>query len=333
MGTTIYVASTASADLKYNIHILLNSLKHLKQPDTIVHYFLFVPSVSIRDFQQYLTGIPDDTFHVAIMDIDWFVDKVHCPAATVFHYARCLFADVFLQLDKILYLDADTVIAREGIEDLWNIDLGDNYVAGCIDTIIQFAPFHNRDLHNTGVDEYINSGVMLMNLAQIRADRANEEMADWLMHWNERKDRLRCYVYDQTLINYLWHGHIKVIDMKFNCNTLAAWPAVVPYYQKYMASLGYATMSASAEDAVILHFFGMLRPWKESCRRLSTAQYPFHDEAIAYWDRLAALYGPGPQMPAADSEDIYPPMSVTVVKEDTGLSLTVQTPIWWTEGF
>lgn len=333
MGTTIYAASTASVDLMWHVYIVLNSFKQLKQPDTIVQYYLFVPSESIPDFQEYLTGIPDETFRVTIMDIDWFADRVNCPIGTPFHYARCLFADVFLQLDKILWLDVDLVFMNGGIEELWNMDLDTDYIAACLDPTIQYVPWYNRDLDNTGTDEYINSGVMLMNLAQIRADGANEEMADWVLHWIDRQDKLKDYVYDQTLINYLWQDRIKLVDTKFNNSVLAALPEAEQAYRQYIADQGYESPVDSVTKAVILHFCGLLKPWKHQFRCLPKSHYPFHDEAIAYWDKLAELYGPGPQMQIADSEGIYPPMTVTAVEEDTGLSLTVQAPTWWTEGF
>lgn len=325
MGTAIYAASTASADLMWHVYIVLNSFKHLKQPDTIVQYYLFVPSESIPDFQRYLTGIPDETFRVTIMDIDWFADRINCPIGTPFHYARCLFADVFLQLDKILWLDVDLVFSGEGIEEFWETDLDNNYIAACLDPTIQYVPWYDRDLYNTGTDEYINSGVMLMNLAQIRADGANEEMADWLMHWNERQDKLRCYVYDQSLINYLWQGRIKLVDTKFNNSVLAALPEAEKAYRQYIADQGYSSPEESVSSAVILHFCGLMKPWKQQFRQLDRARYPFRDEAVAAWDRLAELYGPVgySEPPSADADGNYPAITVTAVW-DAEPVLTVQ---------
>ena len=310
---TIHAASAASPDLMEHVYILLNSFKHLKQPDTIVQYYLFVPKASIPEFQRYLTGIPDKTFHVMLMDIEWFVDKVRCPTGTTFHYARCLFADVFLRLDKIIWLDVDLVFAGKGIEEFWEIDLEDNYIAACLDPTIQYVQWYDRDLYNTGTDEYINSGVMLMNLAQMRMEGANEEMADWLMHWNERQDKLRCYVYDQSLINFLWQGRIKLVDTKFNNSVLAALPEAEEAYRRYIADQGYNSPEESVSQAVILHFCGLLKPWKQQYRQMDRSRYPFRNEAVYQWDRLSALYGPPAMVepPPADENGNYPAITVT----------------------
>ena len=321
---TIHAASAASPDLIEHVYILLNSFKHLKQPATVVQYYLFVPKASIPEFQRYLTGIPDETFHVMLMDIEWFIDKVRCPTGTTFHYARCLFADVFLRLDKIIWLDVDLVFAGEGIEEFWEIDLEDNYIAACLDPTIQYVQWYDRDLYNTGTDEYINSGVMLMNLAQMRLEGANEEMADWLLHWMERQDKLRCYVYDQSLINFLWQGRIKLVDTKFNNSVLAALPEAEEAYRRYIADQGYNSPEESVSQAVILHFCGLLKPWKQQFRQLDKSRYPFRDEAIYQWDRLADLYGPPARVepPPADENGNYPAITVTAEwPSDGALSL------------
>ena len=321
---TIHAASAASPDLMEHVYILLNSFKHLKQPDTVVQYYLFVPKASIPEFQRYLTGIPDETFHVMLMDIEWFIDKVRCPTGTTFHYARCLFADVFLRLDKIIWLDVDLVFSGEGIEEFWEIDLEDNYIAACLDPTIQYVQWYDRDLYNTGTDEYINSGVMLMNLSQMRLEGANEEMADWLLHWMERQDKLRCYVYDQSLINFLWQGRIKLVDTKFNNSVLAALPEAEEAYRRYIADQGYNSPEESVSQAVILHFCGLLKPWKQQCRQLDRSRYPFRDEAIYQWDRLSALYGPPAMVepPLADENGNYPAITVTAEwSPDGALSL------------
>lgn len=326
MGTTIYAASTASADLMWHVYIVLNSFKHLKQPDTIVQYYLFVPSESIQDFQEYLTGIPDETFRVTIMDIDWFKDKVHCPIGTPFHYARCLFADVFLQLDRILWLDTDLIFQKEGIEELWNIDMGSDYfIAACIDPTWQYCPSFSQELSNIGTDAYINTGVMLMNLTQIRAEEANVEIADWVMNWNDRQDKLRCNVFDQTLINYLWQGRIKLVNTKFNNSVLAALPEAEQAYRQYIADQGYSSLEESVSSAVILHFCGLMKPWKQQFRQLDRSRYPFRDEAVAAWDRLAELYGPVDYSEplSADADGNYPAITVTAVW-DAGPVLIVQ---------
>ena len=43
---------------------------------------------------------------------------------------RVVFSKIFPSLDKILTIDNDTIV-KSNISELWDMDLGDNYFAGC----------------------------------------------------------------------------------------------------------------------------------------------------------------------------------------------------------
>lgn len=76
-----------------------------------------------------------------------------------------LYADEIPQLpDKILYLDADVIIRRD-LTDLYQQDLVDTEFIGVLDYWGRFF-FHN--LHEHKVFDYVNSGVLLLNLQEIR---------------------------------------------------------------------------------------------------------------------------------------------------------------------
>lgn len=76
-----------------------------------------------------------------------------------------LFADEIPQLpNKILYLDAD-VIVRRSLVDFYQQDLTGTELVGVLDYWGRFF-FHN--LHEHKVFDYVNSGVLLLNLPEIR---------------------------------------------------------------------------------------------------------------------------------------------------------------------
>ena len=76
-----------------------------------------------------------------------------------------LFADEIPQLpNKILYLDAD-VIVRRSLVNFYQQDLTGTELVGVLDYWGRFF-FHN--LHEHKVFDYVNSGVLLLNLPEIR---------------------------------------------------------------------------------------------------------------------------------------------------------------------
>ena len=76
-----------------------------------------------------------------------------------------------INLDKIIYLDCDSIIA-DSLEDLDNIDISDYYIAGVQDTVTNFFKTSiglNKD------DRYINAGMLVINLKKWREDKIEEK--------------------------------------------------------------------------------------------------------------------------------------------------------------
>jgi len=71
------------------------------------------------------------------------------------------------EIDKILYLDIDTLLIGP-IDELWNIDISNSYCAGAKE------PKKETDF------SYINTGVLLMNLKKIREDKKDDEWIELL---------------------------------------------------------------------------------------------------------------------------------------------------------
>jgi lipopolysaccharide biosynthesis glycosyltransferase len=313
---TVLIASTATADRKDKVWILLNSLKQNKQPGTLIQYYLFVPSEELKEFQTYLTGLPSEDFKVLILDADWFADKVDTIGTVRDHlyYAKCLFPQVFLNQDKLLFLDVDIVCVGPGIEDLWNTDIEGYWVGAVIDPTWQYCPYFKHDPQNTGTDHYFNAGVMLMNFKQMREDGKDKEFAEWCLHWDQSK--LVCHCFDQTLCNYLLKDKTKLLPFKYNNSVLATLGIAQDSYRYYLNQCGYVEPLDSLQHAVLLHFCGSKKPWDAKALACGTDEYPYKEEAVELWQQLVRKYGP-----ETDDED--------GIQEDFGLTLSVQTPAWY----
>lgn len=143
---------------------------------------------------------------------------------------RLLLPELLREADVCLYLDSDTLIVGD-ITALWQTDLTDTYVAGVFDDI---APVREHTVADEipGIDTYINSGVLLMNLALMRERNIQRELL---------KDVKKYLVVDQDLLNVCCYGHIRLLSPEYNC---------IP--------------GVYAETPRILHFLlrDYLRPWK-----------------------------------------------------------------------
>lgn len=110
---------------------------------------------------------------------------------------RIALAQMLPHEDKLLWLDSDTIVDGD-ISELFALDMTGYYFAGC----------REFDKCNESFS-YINTGVLMMNLAKIREDRIDTRMINVL---NTQK-----LVYpDQDVINMLAQWHILFIDSKYN---------------------------------------------------------------------------------------------------------------------
>lgn len=97
-------------------------------------------------------------------------NKLRCDYFTLTIYMRLFIADMFKEYDKAIYIDSDIVVPGE-ISELYNIDLEDNIIGACNDLSIMEVPELVNYIENAvGINknEYINSGVLLMNLKKMR---------------------------------------------------------------------------------------------------------------------------------------------------------------------
>ena len=102
-----------------------------------------------------------------------YIDPRYTEAASL----RLLLPELLPELDRILYLDCD-IIVRQDLAKLWETtELADNYLAGVYEAAIEGQAERFRAL---GCDpaKYFNSGFLLMNLAQMRAEKVSEKLLE-----------------------------------------------------------------------------------------------------------------------------------------------------------
>lgn len=129
---------------------------------------------------------------------------------------RLAIPDIITSVNKIIYLDCDTIVNLD-IKELWDIDLEGKSLAGVIDIACEriklFSDWHVRIRFAGGrVDSYINSGVIVMNLAKFRE---HGKFFDVVFEWLMSHSHLPIFP-DQDALNSIFLGDIKLLDGKFN---------------------------------------------------------------------------------------------------------------------
>ena len=153
-------------------------------------------------------------------------------------YFRLFIAAMFPQYDKGIYIDSDVVLCKD-IAQLFDIELGDNFLGACHDlSIADIPPFVAYTEKAVGVkkEEYINSGVLLMNLKKLREVKFEEHFLSLLSTYH-----FDSVAPDQDYINAICNGHIHYLD--------ASWD-VMPNDAKPLH-----------EDPSLVHYNLFSKPW------------------------------------------------------------------------
>lgn len=109
--------------------------------------------------------------------------------------------------DKLLHIDADTIVSGD-LRELYDMDMGNSYITGAIDI---HADHYNlkKPLGLKEKDSYVNAGVLLMNLSQIRQDKLQDK-------WIREANTTRYSAHDQCILNKTCKGKINLMNNKFN---------------------------------------------------------------------------------------------------------------------
>lgn len=168
--------------------------------------------------------------------------KLTIPYISSETYYRYLIADMLPGTDKILYIDADTVVNGD-IGPVYDMEIGENYMAGVPDLFIsdiKYKPeikFDNNEL-------YVNAGVLLMNLEKIRDDNLGGRLFDTTAALG---DKIKFQ--DQDIINIVCRGKICEIDSIYN-----------------YTSHNIRREKEKFRRAVIIHYTGENKPWLETSK-------------------------------------------------------------------
>jgi lipopolysaccharide biosynthesis glycosyltransferase len=218
---------------------------------------------------------------------------------TIDTYYRFFIPKILPELEKIIYIDGDTVIAGDILE-LWNENL-DGKIAGVVKDV-QLGNFKERlELFGFNDWHYFNAGVLLLKLKEFEKLYSLEELPKIIDNLFTKFRYNKVYWYaDQEVLNYLLNGeeYTKYLNVKYNllehdfdnysnytsfgqgCNSLREW-------------------NNANEYPTIIHYVGSKKPWhlnNDIMRALHWRLYykykaltpfydPFDEKRIAEYER------------------------------------------------
>lgn len=173
-------------------------------------------------------------------------------------YYRLKLASLLPQHDKCIYLDGD-IIVNEDLSDLYRNDIASHYIAGVHAPAYTYpkdwVSKHKKETGIPNFDNYINAGVLLLNLKKIRNDHLEEKMINLVA--------CRYSSQDQDILNKVCYGKIKILPFKYNVMT--------KYIKKEKDKLivskldrnvfGSTEVDIGLDNPCIIHYADKNKPW------------------------------------------------------------------------
>lgn len=188
----------ASKKYNYNIHVLNIGLK--------------------EENKNLVKRLEDKGFKIFFDDISSTFEEIKSKLRNIYHFSLATYYRLFIetlypQYDKVLYLDCDICVNGD-VSKLYNNSLKGYKLAGVTDQFVGMVPEFREYVSTVlGVEaeDYINAGIILMNLAEFRKAKIQDTFIDLINTYN-----FDSVAPDQDYLNYLCRGKIKYLKNGWN---------------------------------------------------------------------------------------------------------------------
>lgn len=186
-------------------------------------------------------------------------------------FARLFVENMKKSIDRILYIDCDTII-NGSLKELWNINI-DNYYIGAIQDSIQ--SFKMKIIGLNKEFRYINSGVLLINLKKWKEENLKEEFIKCMKKYKGKVPH-----HDQGVLNIVCSNKILYLHPKYNLMPEMLCMTAKQLKKLYRIKEFYTEeeLREGRKNPIIIHYITKWynRPWYKSCT------HPLKEKYIQY---------------------------------------------------
>ena len=186
------------------------------------------------------------------------------------HWYRVFLPDVLPDVQRVIYLDADTII-MDPLDPLWAVDLAGRWVAAVTNVFPdeRSAAGLRESLGLTGADSYFNSGVMVLNLDEMRSDDCSSRVVAFA-----RQSPEKLFLPEQDAMNAVLSRRRLPLAPRWNCtNALSRIPWAADVFAR-------EELREALDHPAIRHFegSGANKPWHPDADPEARALYWRHRE-------------------------------------------------------
>ena len=196
--------------------VAIKSIQANAKDEFNYHIYVLYTQMSEENINNIKTEFAKDNFIIEFYNIE---ENVKEKAETLSvrlrdYYSNTIYYRLFIQnefpqYDKALYIDSDIVLVDD-IAKLYNRELGDHLLGVVRDGVVEYGPEILREYVKNfvcvPVEQYFNSGVLVMNLKEMRKAKIEERFLYLIDKYN-----IDTVAPDQDYLNVLCQGRTLMI--------------------------------------------------------------------------------------------------------------------------
>jgi lipopolysaccharide biosynthesis glycosyltransferase len=206
-------------------------------------------------------------------------------------YYKLYISMIFPDFDRIIFLDSDTLIFKD-IAEMYYLPFNDNYILG--------YPFHTpwilKRFFKIYPENYINVGVILINIKKIREDNKDFELIDFTF-----KNTKKLFFPEQDGMNYIFYKKIGLLPLKYGIYLYGNITQFKKnYLRKVKSKIDINEVEKAIEDPTIVHLCCCNpkvwykrtrheRYYNHICKRFQKEFY-FYANKTKYYERIYKKY-------------------------------------------
>jgi len=249
---TINILVTLDANYLTYLNVMLASLL-AHNPDSSFDVYLLHSSICEEDVTETRKILGQRNRLILIDAGNVGVENAPTSSRYPYEIYYRIFAAKYLpeNLDRILYLDPD-IIVNGSIRELYELEMDNHFFAAASHIGKALRAVNGIRLNMEEDAPYINSGVMLMNLEVLRWEQNYEDVFEFI----EKRKKL-LMLPDQDIISSLYGSRILALDpYRYNMTERL--------YRMHSPFDRSMTLDWVRDNAVIIHYCGRNKPWKEN---------------------------------------------------------------------
>ena len=203
-GFHIPIAFSINNLFTYPLIVLLTSILYNSNPSTLYYFYIMIPYGFFKENKQKINGLCEKYKTCEIIFLNMGRKYNHWKTNTKYYaksvYYRLSLSDLVQNYDKIIYLDCDTMVHSD-LTNFYNMEMGDKCYMG-------FPGIEVSYLEINGTRNFINSGVMLINLKMLRSVNASLLFSKYYYTYGTKKE-------DEYLINVNFYNRISFLPFEY----------------------------------------------------------------------------------------------------------------------